>query len=341
MPNLWLIFLTGLLTGGFTCMAVQGGLLATTIAQQQVNEGRSRMQVLSVASFLIAKLVAYTLLGFGLGWVGSFFQLSLSLQAVLMAAVAVFMIGTALNLLEVHPVFRFFVITPPKFLTRLVRRQAKSNSVFAPALLGAFTVFIPCGTTQAMMALAITTRQPLWGALILLAFVLGTAPLFFLLGYSVARLKDVFAAQFSRLAAYAVLGMAVWNLNLAATLWGSPYTLPGVARNFYCTVTFCDTLVAAATLPSDTVNLAIQSNGYSVDHPAIKAGALITMHLTNTSGRGCTQSFTIPKLGIQKVVPLGTTATIQFTAPSQPGKLAYTCSMGMYSGEFDVVNSPI
>ncbi len=33
--NLLAIFLTGLITGGLTCMAVQGGLLAATIAQRE------------------------------------------------------------------------------------------------------------------------------------------------------------------------------------------------------------------------------------------------------------------------------------------------------------------
>lgn len=74
--------------------------------------------------------------------------------------VAIFMIGTALNILNVHPIFRYFVIQPPKFLTRLVRNQSKSKSLFAPTLLGAFTVLIPCGTTQAMMALAIGYGNP-------------------------------------------------------------------------------------------------------------------------------------------------------------------------------------
>lgn len=63
----------------------------------------------------------------------------------------IFMVGTALNMLNVHPIFRYFIIPPPRFITRKIRNQSKSQDVFAPALLGAFTVFIPCGATQAMM----------------------------------------------------------------------------------------------------------------------------------------------------------------------------------------------
>src|SRR5258708_28456432 len=169
------IFLTGLLTGGLTCMAVQGGLLAATLAQQEEERLKEKAKggnALPILGFLGAKLIAYTLLGFLLGWFGSFFQLSLTIRTILQFAIIIFMVGTALNILNVHPIFRYFIIQPPRFLTRLVRKQSKSKAMFAPALLGAFTVFIPCGTTQAMMALAVASGKPLFGAAILFAFIL-------------------------------------------------------------------------------------------------------------------------------------------------------------------------
>src|SRR5258708_2261088 len=132
------IFLTGLFVGGLTCMAVQGGLLASTIAQREedrLKEKTTKGAAMPILSFVIAKLVAYTLLGFLLGWLGSAFQLSLSARTIIQFAVVIFMVGTALNILEVHPIFRYFVIQPPRFLTRLVRKQSKSKDVFAPAIL--------------------------------------------------------------------------------------------------------------------------------------------------------------------------------------------------------------
>src|SRR5437868_2367269 len=111
--NLWAIFLTGLFVGGLTCMAVQGGLLAATIAQREeerLKEKARKGAVLPIISFLMAKLAAYTVLGFLLGWLGSAFQLSLGIKTILNFAVVVFMIGTAFNILNVHPNFRYFVI---------------------------------------------------------------------------------------------------------------------------------------------------------------------------------------------------------------------------------------
>ena len=91
------------------------------------------------------------------------------------------MILTSLNMLNVHPIFRYFAVQPPKFITRFVRNQVNGQDAFAPIVLGLMTVLIPCGTTQAMEVLAISTATPWLGALIMFLFVLGTSPTFLFL----------------------------------------------------------------------------------------------------------------------------------------------------------------
>lgn len=349
--NLITIFATGLITGGLTCMAVQGGLLAATLAQRssfakatvdKEEELKNRLKngaALPILSFLVAKLVAYTLLGLLLGWLGSFFKLSLSLQVILQIVVVVFMLGTALNILNVHPLFRYFVLQPPHFLTRLIRKQSKRNDIFSPALLGFLTVFIPCGTTQAMMALAVISGNAFLGGAILFAFVLGTTPIFFVLGYLATRLGSALQARFMKTAAFAIILLSLFNLNNALALSGSNVTLSSVAQNVYCTFSICSAEAALGANDSNPVSEAtifIQNNGYSPDHFSVRTGTEVTLHLNNTSGSGCTQAFTIPRLGIQKVVPVGSSDTITFTAPENPGTIAFMCSMGMYKGTIEV-----
>ena len=85
--HLWAIFLTGLITGGLTCLAVQGGLLAATIAQRQeesMKEGLNNSgNAFPIFIFLIFKLIAYTVLGFLLGLFGSVFELSLTARIIM------------------------------------------------------------------------------------------------------------------------------------------------------------------------------------------------------------------------------------------------------------------
>lgn len=342
--NLWAIFATGLFTGGLTCLAVQGGLLATTLAQREEEKLKDQTKrsgnAFPILAFLIAKLVAYTALGFLLGMLGSVVQLSLTATVILQFAVALFMIGTALNLLNVHPVFRYFVIQPPRFLTRLVRNQAKSKDFFAPAMLGTFTVFIPCGTTQAMMVLAIASGNPFLGALTLFVFTLGTSPVFFTLGYLATRLGETMHQKFMKVAAYAIIFLAIFNLNNAVALSGSSLTLDKVWQSTFCTISFCDDSSAFGQTLGAAVQEATVTIGpswYKPNKLVVKAGTPVTLHLVNDGGGGCTQAFTIPKLGVQKVVPLGQSDTVQFTAPNDPGPLQFMCGMGMFRGVIEVI----
>lgn len=346
--NLITIFLTGLITGGLTCMAVQGGLLAATIAQREEERLKEKTKqsgnALPILAFLIAKLVAYTILGLLLGLVGSAFQLSLTAKIILQFAVAIFMVGTALNILNVHPIFRYFIIQPPRFLTRIVRKQSKKQDIFAPILLGAFTVLIPCGTTQAMMALAIASGNPLTGSAILFAFILGTSPIFFLLGYFATKLGDVMQQKFMKFASVAIILLAIFNFNNAIALTGSNFTLDNIGKNAWCSINYCDngqeTQGNVQGMKSDPTNdavIAIDASGYNPDNLTVKAGSKTTLHLKNTGGAGCTQAFTIPSLGLQKIIPLGTSGDLAFTAPNQPGELPFMCSMGMYRGKINVI----
>jgi sulfite exporter TauE/SafE len=338
------IFFTGLFAGALTCLAVQGGLLATSIAQREEEKLKDKTKktgnVLPILSFLVAKLGAYTILGLLLGWFGSLFQLSLNANIVLQLAVGIFMIGTALNLLNVHPIFRYFIIQPPRFLTRMVRNQSKSSDFFGPGILGAFTVFIPCGTTQAMMALAIASGNPLSGAAILFAFVLGTSPLFFILGYLATRLGETLQKKFMKFAAYAIIFLAIFNINNAVALTGSNLTLENTWTNFYCTFTFCDrdfAPVAQAAAPVTETTITILPDGYNPNNITVKAGSNVALNLVNTNGGGCAQAFTIPSLRIQRVVPVGSSDTVVFTAPSEPGQIPFMCSMGMFRGVINVI----
>lgn len=329
--NLVTIFLTGLLTGGLTCLAVQGGLLATSIAQREEERLKEKVKqtgdAITILAFLVAKLIAYTILGFLLGWFGSLFQLSLTSQIVMQLAVALFMIGTAMNLLNVHPIFRYFAIQPPRTIMRLVKNQSKSKHLFAPALLGAFTVFIPCGTTQAMMALAIGSGNPFMGAAILFSFVLGTSPLFFILGYFATRLGETMHKRFLKIAAIALILLALFNLKGVYAL------TDGLGLKSERPV---QSIVPEANSYEEKT-IEFTESAYVPQQLEVRRGSKVQLHLINKSGTGCVQAFTIPKLGIQKIVRPGSEASVEFTAPTSPGDIAFMCSMGMYRGVIKVI----
>lgn len=165
---------------------------------------------------MAAKLVAYTALGAGLGALGQLAQPSVQLRAAIQIMAALLMIATALHFLRVHPIFRYAILAPPRARTRGIRATARGGGVFAPALLGALTVFLPCGVTQAMQLIAINSANPITGAAILATFVIGTSPLFFSLGYFATTLSAAMQTRFLRFAAIAILAIAATRVYLGA-----------------------------------------------------------------------------------------------------------------------------
>ena len=247
--RIMVVFITGLTTGGLSCLAVQGGLLASSLARQIEQDyleqavvkkqgKRQQLQVkkrtntaLPILLFLLAKIVVYTLLGVLLGWAGSFLTLSPLTRAILMIAIGIFMVGNALRMFNLHPVFRYFNVEPPKFITRYIRRTAKGTDTFTPLFLGALTVFIPCGVTQAMMAAALATGSPVTGAAMMFAFTLGTSPVFFIVAYLTTELGARTEKFFMRFVAAAVLILGLVTLDGGLNLMGSPLSLQNLRRS--------------------------------------------------------------------------------------------------------------
>lgn len=339
MNTIWVAFITGLTTGGLSCLAVQGGLLTSSISSVEGSDqgtpaaGRWRL----VTIFLLAKLIAYTGVGYLLGMLGSSLTLSPSVLGMLQIIVGLFMLATAARILDLHPMFRYFVIQPPRWVYRMLKNKSREASALAPAMLGFLTVLMPCGVTQATMAVAVATGSPLMGAAVMFAFVLGTSPVFFALGASVVELLQ--RRSFSYLAAGVIAVFAVLSINGGLGLRGSFYTL----QNLY-TIAVTDPATLAAQGRKiavveggvQDVLINVASNGYTTSASTLKLDMPVRLTLKTNNTGGCARAFTIPSMNISKVLPVTGEDTIEFI-PNKPGRLAYSCSMGMYTGAFNVI----
>lgn len=330
MEIVWLAFLTGLTSGGISCIAVQGGLLTSAIS----NNENIKDNKVSVSVFLISKIISYTVLGFLLGYAGSFLVLSPKMSAVIQILIALFLFATAGRILNLHPIFRYFVIQPPKFVYKLAKRQTKNDKLFAPIMLGALTILMPCGVTQAMMVVALGTANPIESALIMFAFILGTSPVFFAIGLSISKLIKYRA--FNYLSAGIISLFAILSLNGALGLLGSPHTL----QNYWKVISESgkNLEVKSADVKSgyQEATLLVKNNGYTSDVTALKVGVPVKLKIVTDNVYSCSRAFTIPSLNISKVLPATGEEVIEFT-PNKLGRLAYSCSMGMYTGSFNVI----
>lgn len=397
--ELLVVLLTGLTTGGLTCLAVQGGLLASVVAartnqvslqpqagvrppgharpsnnsrrrKQQPAAPRQSQSPATAASeardgpllaFLAAKLLAYTALGVLLGATGSLIGVTTTTRGWLQLFAGLYMVATALNLLDLHPVFRYLVLQPPSFITRRVRLASKSSHFFGPAFLGLMTVFIPCGTTLGVAFFALSTGNPVYAAALMFAFTLGTMPMFFFLGRLTTRMEGVRQARFLGFTAAGVLLLGFLSINTAMNLLDYPLTYREVEARLAALPeritgqTLDDTQASPAPVsptpspaasPASATNnatsqastsdvqilrLDVKSTSYAPGRLEAKAGQPIRLELATKNTNGCTRAFTIPSLGVQKILPATGTTTIDLPA-QKPGTIRFTCSMGMYSG---------
>ncbi|MFE1961520.1 sulfite exporter TauE/SafE family protein [Streptomyces sp. NPDC059479] len=347
---------TGLLAGGASCAAVQGGLLAgaagrrTRPFENPPQPGNARPGLAEplapVGVFLAGKLLSHTLLGALLGVFGAALQPSPRTRAVLLIAAGVLMLLFALDLFGVKAVGRL-VPRPPASFGRLVRRRSKSGSKLAPGLLGFATVLIPCGVTLSVELVAVTSGSAVAGAAVMAGFVLGTAPLFAALDYAFRRAGQAFSGRLGIVTGAVVLGIAVWTVasGLQAGGWYSTVdTTPAAAAvqpepgttseaQSRAGAPALEGPVTVDALGNQTLVLTV-TDVYEPTAFAARSGVPTTLILRGKDSGGCARAFTIPELGVQEIAKRDGDINIDL-GTRKPGKLIFSCAMGMQGGQID------
>lgn len=321
-----LAFFTGLTSGGFSCVAIQGGLMSSALS-------KIPQKGVGLTSFILSKLLAYIVLGFVLGSIGQGLKISFTLQGWLQIFAGLYMVASAANLLNLHPIFRYTIIMPPKFLLKAARSQTKTESIFTPALLGAFTILLPCGVTQSIMILSLSSGSGLSGALILGAFTLATLPQFIALGAAASVFFSKNAFRFA--AAFVVFYLGLLSINTGQVLRGSLHT----AQNYWYAIrneSPDEVFAAPISRGTQQVHVGVTTNGYVTSSNVIRSGIPVTLTLESTGVQGCARNFSIPALGIVKPLPENGVEKLEFT-PKQKGLLTYSCNQGLHVGSFEVI----
>ncbi len=354
--SLWAVLLTGLFAGGASCAAVQGGLLAGTLARRReapakapTRSARSRgsatktadpparlEDAVPVGSFLVGKLASHVVLGAALGLVGDAVQIGPRVRAGTQIFAGVVMVLLALDLLGVRAV-RGLVPAPPKGWSRLVRRSGRLGGSLGPALLGVATVLIPCGVTLSMMFLAIASGSPLAGAAIMATFVVGTAPLFAVIGYAARRTTSHLRGRLGLLSGVAVMVAGLLAINAGLVLSGSSFTFTGAWRSISGGTEA--SAVAAPPVAGDGIQRIVieaHDTGYSPAAVTADSGVPIELTFRTNNTRGCTRFVVLSSLGVEKALPLTGDTRID-VGELEPGTYRYTCGMGMYFGSIKVV----
>ncbi len=335
------IFLIGLVAGASSCLAVTGGLLLAAAAKyNEVNQSQTTWEKFRpLLQFNIGRLISYFVLGGLVGIIGQSIALTPKMTGFLNIFIALVMLSIAFSILRILPKGAFG-LKPPKALSHWIHDLAENKHPLAPFALGAMTFFLPCGFTQSLQLVALASGNFWTGAMTMFIFALGTLPALLSISAISSTASGTFSRLFLRFAGTLVLVLALFNLQSALALTG--FDVSGVLYALSPQSTGSDAAPsgAAATVPAVTngvqeVSMKVESDGYHPDVITVKAGIPVRWTVDGTNAGGCNTSLVIPSLNISRILESGPNI-IEFT-PTEPGKILFSCSMGMYRGYFNVI----
>jgi sulfite exporter TauE/SafE/plastocyanin domain-containing protein len=329
-----MLFVIGLVTS-VHCLAMCGGInLSQTITAVPSGGGALRTALRPVLRPALlyngGRVVSYTVTGAVVGALGRVISFTGGMKGVVQIAAGVFMVIMGINMLGIFPWLRRLNPHLPRFFARKLEKERDRRS---PLFVGLLNGLMPCGPLQAMQLYALSTGDPVRGALSMLIFSLGTTPLMFALGALGSLLSSKFAARVMRAGAVlvVVLGMIMFSNG-----WG----LSGFSFDFL------PRLAGAAPSAGGDFTPVLE-NGVQIVRTTLSSGRY--QPITVQSGipvrwtidappgsiSGCNNRMLIREYGIEHSFTYGENV-IEFT-PSRTGRFTYSCWMGMIRSSITVV----
>ncbi len=335
--NLWVIFVTGLVTS-LHCVAMCGNFVLTFAITGEQKAKSKLATFLPHLYYNGTKLISYTMVGVGAGFLGSAVDLGGFKGGVNILA-GFLMVLMALNMLNVHPALRVFSFRMPRKLSARLFKSAAQADTFAPAVFGLFNGLMPCGPLQAMLILAASSGSPTQGGLTMLAFGLGTVPLMLMYGTFASTLAKRFKGQVTLAGAIIIIILGLVVMNRGLVLTGFKYNFKYVSDKAIAMVIPPATTEAGQSADGKVQNLKIDiQGGYVPSSLTVKPNIPVKLTVNRPGSDFCSERFVFPKFGIdQPLKPNGITV-IEFT-PTETGQFTFTCGMGMYQGSLTVAGA--
>ncbi len=196
-------FIIGLIASVSSCLAIVGGLvlsLSAKISEDDVSDTKTFLL------FHTGRLTSFAILGGVLGLIGNAIGINFTFTVILGIIASLVMLLLGLNLVGV---FRKNRITLPSGIFHFFKRI--EHKTLTPLIIGFGTFFLPCGFTQAMQVVALSSGSFFSGFLIMFAFALGTLPMLLLLSFGSASFAHGrHAPLFFKSAGVVVIGLGLF-----------------------------------------------------------------------------------------------------------------------------------
>jgi len=211
-----LALLAASLLGSLHCAGMCGAFVLFAVGGHDAPKGR---RAVLLSAYNLGRLTTYVLLGVAAGMVGELVDLGGALVGISRVAVGfagAVMIGFGVVALLHAMGKRAVRLSPPAFMQRWLGAGQRMAMTFRPvpraALIGLLTTLLPCGWLYAFAGLAVGTGSPLWGAVTMAVFWVGTLPVLVCLGAGFQTLMGRLGPRLPAATALIVIGVGLWTL---------------------------------------------------------------------------------------------------------------------------------
>ncbi|MFO0703933.1 MAG: sulfite exporter TauE/SafE family protein [Patescibacteria group bacterium] len=318
--------LLGVIASFSTCMATTGALLAGYL-----HLVKDQKKVLNLTLlFLAGRLISYGFFGYLLGVFGGLMSSIIQFGGIINIFVAAVLFVVGFDMLKLISLGALMDAIPgmQKVKTQISLSSTAKTSYAGSFLLGISTYFLPCGFSLTTQAYAVTLGNPLGSAITMMTFALGTVPSLFALSFiSKIRNSNIYS-HINKIIGVVVIFVGLSYIANTLNLYGINFAILGSGQTLEKPVE----MIAGKQLAKMTAT----SSGYTPNLFVVKQGIPVRWEIFGKEIFGCQGTLQSPKAGVKLTYLKPGENVIEFT-PTEKGVIQFSCSMGMFSGQFKVI----
>ena len=207
------------------CVGMCGGIVVAYSSIKLGGEPSKGYQAAAHLLYSLGRVTTYTTLGAIFGYIGGVVTFSNLANGILLVVAGVLMILAGLSLLGK---IKFLTVIEHSFgssgwYKRSFKKILNSKSLFSFYLLGLLNGLLPCGFVYFFAIAAASTASPLYGALVMFVFGIGTIPAMFGLGFLTSLASSsTFRNMMMSLSSIAVILYGIFTLYNGYTYISNP-----------------------------------------------------------------------------------------------------------------------
>jgi len=324
VTNFSTAFIIGIIASLSTCMATSGAILLTLVRKQISLNFWQRSK--NVVLFLFGRVGSYAFFGFLSGYVGRGL-IGANLSNYLQITISVLLLYFGLQIAGVLPKK---LLTPMRTQNKVFNFFDKFYSKYGSIgtfFLGFATYFLACGFTWSVQSIALELGNPLQSMLLMTGFALGTIPMLALVGFGSNKISSKFNQVINLISGALVVFFALYQL---ASSFLTYYPLAHFPKDNI------NTYLPQIVNGKQILKMSVSSVGYSPTKLQVKNQIPVSWEVLGEDILGCQGTFQAPKAGIALTQLRQGLNKFEFT-PREKGIIAFSCSMGMYRGEIEVI----